>query len=588
MASATPTALPAASQGPLREALKLCGWHLRFAILFSAIVNLAYLAPTLYMLQVYDRVVPSGSGPTLLFLTLALAATLFVLTYLDRMRSQILLAAGVRLNEVFASRIFRGALASAAGGQPIRLNQMVRDFDTIRAVMTGPPILALFDAPWIPIYIVVCFIVHPLIGALALGGAVLLGALAIVNERSTRGLNRQAATATAVSAVGQDSMSSAADVVRALGMSGAFLSQFEAARADVVEPQLEGARSTGRISALIRFLRLLLQSIALGAGAWLAIEKQISGGAIFASSMLAARALSPIDMIVANWRLLSAGVTSYASVRDQLRYEPPPARTQLPPPKARLTVRQVSVLAPARERPQPLIDGISFEATTGQVIGVVGASGSGKTTLLQVIADARIPDRGEARLDGARYAEWDPERLGRYIGYLPQDSALFPGSIKDNISRFERWTGADPELIDRKTLTAARAAEIHDLILTLPQGYETVLGPRGRGLSAGQQQRVALARALYGDPFLYVLDEPNANVDAEGEIALLRLITRLKGEGAIVVISVHRASLMGVVDVLAQLRGGRLERFGPRDQVLAALQAPAGLPAIRPAADRVL
>ena len=588
MASAAPTAGPAANQGPLREALRLCGWHLRFAVLFSAIVNIAYLAPTLYMLQVYDRVVPSGSQPTLLFLTLALAAALFVLTYLDRMRSQILLAAGVRLNEVFAGRIFRGALASAAGGQPIRLNQMVRDFDTIRAVMTGPPILALFDAPWIPIYIVVCFIVHPLIGGLALGGALLLGALAIVNERSTRDLNTRAATAVAVSAAGQDSISTGADVVRALGMSGAFLSQFEAARADVVEPQLEGSRSTGRISALIRFLRLLLQSVALGLGAWLAIEKQISGGAIFASSMLAARALSPIDMIVANWRLLSAGATSYTSVREQLRYEPPSDRTHLPAPKARLSLRQVSVLAPTRERPQPLIDSVGLEAAAGQVIGVVGASGSGKTTLLQVIAGARIPDRGEARLDGARYAEWDPERLGRFIGYLPQDSALFPGSIKDNISRFERWTGVDPELIDRKTLAAARAAEIHDLILTLPQGYETVLGPRGRGLSAGQQQRVALARAAYGEPFLYVLDEPNANVDAEGEMALLRLIARLKGEGAIVVMSVHRASLMGVVDILAQLRGGRLERLGPRDQVLASFHASPGPPAGRTAVDRVL
>jgi ATP-binding cassette subfamily C protein len=356
----------------------------------------------------------------------------------------------------------------------------------------------------------------------------------------------------------------------------------------MVEPQLEGVRSTGRISALIRFLRLLLQSVALGLGAWLAIEKQISGGAIFASSMLAARALSPIDMIVANWRLLSAGVTSYLSVRGQLRYEPPQERTHLPAPKARLSLRQLSVLPPSRERPQPLIDAVGFEASAGQVVGVVGPSGSGKTTLLQVIAGARIPDRGEARLDGARYADWDPERLGRFIGYLPQDSALFPGSIKDNISRFERWTDVDPALIDHKTLAAARAAEIHELILTLPQGYETVLGPRGRGLSAGQQQRVALARAAYGEPFLYVLDEPNSNADAEGEIALVRLIARLKAEGAIVVMSVHRASLMGVVDILAQLRGGRLERLGPRDQVLASLQAPAGPPAGRPAVDKVL
>jgi len=263
-APTTPTTAPAKRNGgPIREALALCGAHLRFAVLFSAVVNLAYLAPTLYMLQVYDRVVPSGSRPTLLFLTLALAAALFLLTYLDRMRSRILLAAGVRLNQVFASRLFRRALAGAGGGQPVRLGQMMRDFDTIRAAITGPAALALFDTPWIPIYIIVCFIVHPLIGAIALGGAIVLGLLAVLNERTTRDLGKQAAGAVAASAVSQDSISANAEVVRALGMSSAFLGLFEDARAKAVSPQLEGARSSGRIAGLIRFLRLLLQSIAL-------------------------------------------------------------------------------------------------------------------------------------------------------------------------------------------------------------------------------------------------------------------------------------------------------------------------------------
>ena len=558
---------------PLREALALCGTHLRFAVLFSAIVNLAYLAPTLYMLQVYDRVVPSGSQPTLVFLTLALAGCLFVLTYLDRMRVRILLAASVRLNDAFAARIFSRALASAARGAPIRLNQMTRDFDTVRMAITGPAILAVFDAPWIPIYIIVCFMVHPLIGAIALGGAIVLCLLAVLNERSTWGLNRRAAAAAAVSSIGQDSITANADIVRALGMSSAFLGQFETARANVVEPQLEGARTTGGVAALIRFLRLLLQSIALGLGAWLAIEKQISAGAIFASSMLAARALSPIDLIVANWRTLSSAVTSYDSIREHLGPEASAPRTELPPPTSRLSVRQLTVVAPQRDRPHPLVEGVSFEAAAGQVVGVIGPSGAGKTTLLQALANARICDAGEVRIDGASYTEWDPERLGRHIGYMPQDSALFPGSMKDNISRFERWAGGDAEAIDRAAIEAAQAAGIHDLILTLPQGYDTVLAPRGRGLSAGQQQRVALARAVYGSPFLYVFDEPNSNADADAEAALMRLINGLKARGAIVIMSVHRASLIGVVDLIVQLRGGRLERFGPRDQVLAALQA---------------
>jgi ATP-binding cassette subfamily C protein len=572
--STAPPAAPPAG-GPLREALALCGAHLRFAILFSAIVNVAYLAPTLYMLQVYDRVVPSGSRPTLVFLTLALAATLFLLTYLDRMRSRLLLAASVRLNEAFTGRIFRHALAGAGAGQPVRLNQMVRDFDTIRAAISGPAALAVFDTPWIPIYIIVCFIVHPLIGALALGGAIILGLLAVLNERATHDLDRQAARASAAGAFGQDAVNNSADVIRSLGMSSSFQAQFEDARARAVAPQLTGARSAGRIAGLIRFTRLFLQSVALGAGAWLAIEKQVSAGAIFASSMLAARALSPIDLVVANWRSLSAAVTSYDSLKQYLGRDTATQVTALPAPRSRLTVAEATVVAAGR----PLLERVSFEVGAGQVVGVIGASGAGKTTLLQLIANARTCDAGEVRLDGARLADWDGDRLGRFIGYVPQDATLFAGSIKDNISRFDRWRGVDAGTIDREAIEAARQAEIHELILSLPQGYDTVLGPRGRGLSAGQQQRVALARALYDAPMLFVLDEPNSNADAEGEGALLRLLGRLKGRGAIVVMAVHRASLLGVVDLIVQLRGGRLERFGTRDAVLAALQATA-----RPAA----
>jgi ATP-binding cassette subfamily C protein len=276
--------------------------------------------------------------------------------------------------------------------------------------------------------------------------------------------------------------------------------------------------------------------------------------------------------VVANWRTLSAAVTSYDSLKDYLRREDAQPLTELPRPSARLTVAEATVLAPGRAR--PLLERISFEATAGQVVGVIGPSGAGKTTLLQLIANGRACDAGEVRLDGARLADWDGDRLGRFIGYVPQDAALFAGSIKDNISRFDRWRGVDPSAIDAAAIEAAKQAEIHELILSLPQSYDTMLGPRGRGLSAGQQQRVALARALYGAPTLYVLDEPNSNVDAEGEIALMRLLARLKANGAIVVISVHRASLIGAVDLIAQLRGGRLERCGPRDAVLASLQAP--------------
>jgi ATP-binding cassette subfamily C protein len=567
-------------KGPIREALDVCGQHLRYAVLFSAIVNLAYLAPTLYMLQVYDRVVPSESELTLVFLTFALAATLFVLTYLDRMRARILMAASVSLDQAFAGRLFMRAIQSAADGRPLRLNQLMRDFDNIRAAVTGPAALAVFDAPWIPIYIVVCFVVHPLIGALALGGAVLLFTLAIFNERITRDLNKQAAMAGAASA--------GADVVRALGMTPAFLAQFEEGRARSAGPLMEGIRTSGRIGAFIRFLRLFLQSTALGLGAYLAIEKQISAGSIFASSMLAARALSPIDQIVANWRVLSSGMTSYEALRQELARPASTPSTLLPDPHAQLSVQRVSVLSPTRDR--LLLSGVTFEVKKGQVVAVIGPSGAGKTTLLQALANGRAADQGEIRIDGARYSDWDTERLGRFIGYMPQDSVLFPGSVKDNISRFDRYAGVDLTTIDERAIAAAKEAGVHEMILGLPQGYDTLLGPRGRGLSAGQQQRVALARALYGQPVLYLLDEPNSNADAAGEAALLQTISRLRAAGAIVILSAHRLSLIAAVDQILVLNEGRMERFGPRDEVVAALRqgdAPPAAPATVVANNRV-
>jgi PrtD family type I secretion system ABC transporter len=570
--------------GPLREALTLCGVHLSYALIFSALVNLAYLAPTIYMLQVYDKVVPSGSKPTLILLTLALTATLFVLTYLDRMRSRLLMGASVRLDKAFSARIFRRAMLDAARGSPIKLNQFVRDFDTIRLAATGPAALALFDAPWIPIYVIVCYIVHPAIGALALGGSVVLCLLAVLNERATRELSKVAAASSAAGYASQDSSASGADVVRALGMTDAFVAQFEQARALASNPQMQAARATGRIGGLIRFLRLFLQSAALGLGAWLAISKDISAGAIFASSMLAARALGPIDQIVGQWRALSAAAAAYDDLKDQLALVPAGSQTALPDPEPRIALRQASVLTPAGDR--ALLANISFEAEGGNVVGVIGPSGAGKSTLLQVLANARAPQHGEARIDGARYADWDPQRLGRFIGYLPQDSVLFPGSIKDNISRFDRWAGAPAEQVDAMAVAAAKAAGVHALILGLPHGYDTLLGPRGRGLSAGQQQRIGLARALYGQPKLYVFDEPNSYADAEGEAALLTVLADLKAAGALVFVAAHRLSLIAAVDQIAVLNNGRLERFGPRVEVLAALRGDTPTPT-RPVVEAV-
>ena len=562
--------VPAVRRGPAvgaaREALRLCRTHLRYALLFSALVNLAYLAPTLYMLQVYDRVVPSGSRPTLLFLTMALMIVLLFMTVLDQIRQQILAAASVRLDRVFSARLFRRALAAGGAGQSPRLSQSVREFDTLRTAATGPAALAFFDAPWTPIYIGVCFILHPAIGFLALGSAVLLFGLAVLNERVTRGYADRASRASAQSYAAQEAAGGSMDVVRALGMSGAFTSQFEAARRNANLPALESQHASGRIGGLIRFLRLLLQSTALGLGAYLAISKQISAGAIFASSMLAARALSPIDQLVAQWRTISAAAAAYRSLADRLDGEPERTGTVLPHPAARLSLHSVSVATPARDRFQ--LHDVSLQLSGGEVLGVLGASGAGKSTLLQAIANARVPTVGELRLDGARYGDWDGQRLARFIGYLPQDCVLFPGTVKDNISRFDRFAEVDPAMVDAGAVTAAQAAGVHELVLSLPQGYDTLLGFRGLGLSTGQQQQIALARALYGEPLLYVFDEPNSNLDSESEARLVRTVERLRAGGAMVVIATHRVSLINVADTLAILKDGKLERVGPRQDIL--------------------
>jgi ATP-binding cassette subfamily C protein len=555
---------------PIREALKLCSLHLRYAIIFSALVNVAYLAPTFYMLTVYDMVVPSSSNPSLVFVTIALALSLLTLTYLDALRSRILSAASMRLDRVFASRIFRRAMLDAGGAPQTRVNQLIREFDTIRMAVTGSAALAMFDAPWIPIYIAVCFYLHFSIGALALGGSIVLLALAIWNERTTRTFSKRALEASSASYGAQEAAGGSADVVRALGMTDAFVSKFEVSRDLANLPQVEAANANGKIGGMIRFLRLFLQSAALGLGAYLAINKQISGGAIFASSMLAARALGPIDQIVGQWRTVSQAISSYGAIRTQLSAEASASKTKLPTPAPRLLVNQVTVLAPTKDR--VILGGVSFAAEGGQVVGVIGVSGAGKTTLMQVLANARVPEQGDVRIDGARYTDWESERLGRYLGYVPQDCALFPGTVKDNISRFDIAAGVDPARVDEMAVAAAKAAGVHELILSLPGGYDAQLGPRGRGLSAGQQQRVALARALYGDPVVFVFDEPNSNLDSEGEATLVEVISRLRARGALVIVAAHRLSLIASADFLAVIRGGRLERYGPRNEILEALK----------------
>ena len=556
----------------IREAIALCGPHFRYAVLFSALINLAFLAPhLLHAGRLRTWSCRPAAGATLLLFTLALILTLMVLVSLEQVRVRIMSAAGVRLDRVFATRLFARAMIEPAGRGGPRVSQLIREADQIRAALTGPAALAVMDAPWTPIYIMVCFMVHPAIGALALGGCIILFGLALWNERVTRGASTRALSAGALSFAAQDAAGSASEVVRSLGMSDAFVERFSQARSRSHLPQLASARATARIGGLIRFLRLLLQSVALGLGAWLAIHRHISAGSIFAASMLASRALAPMDQIVSQWRSMSQAITAYGALRPHLAEPQTEAPTLLPAPKPDLSLAHVTVIAPTRDR--ALIQDITLAALGGQMVGVLGPSGAGKTTLIELIANAREPDQGEIRIDGARYRDWAPARLGRHIGYLPQAPSLFPGTIKDNISRFDGATRSDVAAIDAEAVAAAKAAEAHDLILGLPSGYDTVIGMDGRGLSAGQRQRIALARALYGEPTLLVLDEPDSALDGEGEMALIRAIGRARARGALVVVAAHGPALLAGADLLAFMEGGRLKMFGPAADVVAALKS---------------
>ena len=557
--------------GLIKATYELCVMHLRYAVLFSALINIAFLAPTFYMLGVYDLVVPSGSGTTLAFFTLALFVTLAVLVTLEQVRSQVLAAAGLRLDRVFATKLYETVMQRPAGRVTPQVGQLMREVDFIRAALTGPAALALMDAPWTPIYVLVCFLVHPAIGLLVAAGTILLLGLAVWNERMTRSSARRALDATARTLVTQDFAGASSELVRALGMNAAFVSRFQDLRARSHLPQAVGARATARVAGLIRLFRLLLQSTVLGVGAWLVIERQISAGSIFAASMLASRALAPMDQVVSQWRSLSQAISSFAALRPHLSLDRAEPRTRLPSPQPAVTIQNATVVSAGRDR--VLLHDLTLSIGGGQVLGVLGPSGAGKTTLLEIFANAREPDQGEIRIDGARYSDWEPSQLGKFFGYVPQEPVLFPGSIKENIARFSGAEGFTDVEVDEQAVAAAREAEVHDMILAFPGGYDYEITSGARNLSAGQRQRLALARALYGEPAVLVLDEPDSALDGLGQAALSRVIRRARNRGAAVVFAAHSPALLASADILAVIEDGRLKMYGAAGEVVVALKA---------------
>lgn len=555
-----PSAIVKALEPSLWAAIRRGRGFLLYAALFSAGVNALNLIVPIYMLQVYDRVLSSRSLTTLAFLTLAVLFSLLVLAALDDIRSRVLVRLGVRFDRDLSSRILDALLARSIAPNSPRNSQPISDLDSVRQVLTGNTIHALFDAPWIIVYLAVLAMIHPVLGIAATLGAISLLIAATFNEIATR-KNLAAATQNQVaSAVFADQMVRNAEAITAMGMQRAVARRWNIDRWRMIGNQATASDRAAIFSSLTKFLRLLAQISMLGLGAMLALRQEISSGAIVAAGIIIARALAPVELAVGSWRQLSQGYKSFRRLNDLLKQYPAKRDAMsLPRPEGALSVQAVSMMLPGGDR--PIVRGVTFSVAPGELVALVGPSAAGKSTLARLIVGIWKPSAGAIRLDGADIYAWDSEDVGRHIGYLPQDIALFTGTVRENIARFR---DADPEEI----VLAAQRAGVHAMILGLPQGYETEIGDGGARLSGGQRQRLGLARAIFGRPSLVVLDEPNSNLDQEGEASLMKSLNQMKQEGSTIIVISHRTGILAVADKVAVLREGVLTEFGPPGEVL--------------------
>lgn len=558
------SAAPVRRTDEVRRALTALWPHFLWAGLFSSAINLLYLSSPLYLMQVYNRVLLNENISTLVLLTLILAIALVTMGALDAVRACILIRCGIRLDIDLSKRVFEALVVRSAERGASRGAQQLRDLDQFRTFVTGPGIHFAFDLPWIPIYLLLLFFIHPLLGVVATIGAVLLLALAGVNEALTRESLKQAEAAGNQSYVFTENILRHADVIRAMGMQPAVERNWQSQRSSMLVQQASASDKNAVMTSSIRFFRLLLQSLMLGTGAWLAIDHIIAPATIFAASIIMGRALVPVEQAVGTWKQFVGAREAYSQVRELLDdIDLTPPRTIVPRARNTVEVRELRCVLPARR--DPVIKDLSFELAGGQALGIVGPSGSGKSSLARLLVGAIAPAAGRLRFGGLDYAHWDPLEFGRHVGYLPQDVGLFAGTVRENIARFGE--ASTEEIID-----AAKRAGIHEMILDLPRQYDTKLSSGGVGLSGGQRQRLALARALLGRPPLLVLDEPNANLDGPGEEALKLALLQAKSEGATVIVITHRTTILDIVDVMMVLRNGLLDMLGPPDDIYRALQ----------------
>jgi ATP-binding cassette subfamily C protein len=534
--------------------------------------NILMLTGSLFMLEVYDRVLPSRSVPTLVALLILTAGLYAAQGFIDAIRSRILVRIGDSLDETMSMRVYDAIvrLPLKIGGKGDG-SQPIRDLDSVRGFLSGAGPSAFFDLPWLPVYLAVCFLFHPYIGLTALGGAIILIALTVATELRTRSPTRQATQFAVARNALMESSRRNAEAMTAMGMVGRIAKRWREANRSYIAATGQASDVVGGLGAASKVLRLLLQSSLLAVGAWLVIHQESTPGIIIAGSILGGRALAPVDLAIANWRGFIGARQSWHRLSRLLAQLPP--RTEpmpLQPPSKTIVVQNAAVCPPGEQK--IVCQDVNFTLTGGKALGIIGPTASGKSSLARMLVGVWSPLRGTIRLDGAALDQWSPEALGRHVGYLPQDVELFPGNVAQNIARFE--DPPNPEAV----LAAAQAAGVHDLIVNLPDGYETKVGERGSALSAGQAQRIALARALYRDPFLVVLDEPNSNLDAEGDEALTRAILGLRARGAIAVVVAHRPSAIAGVDYILVMAKGRQQQFGPKEEVLTRVAQPPAAP----------
>jgi len=548
-----------------------------YAGLFSAAVNLLMLVPVIYMLQVYDRVVSSGSYSTLAMLTLLMVALTAALGGFEWVRSMILIAASNRIEKNLRRRVsdatFKRALLT---GGSVSNSQPLSDLSSLRQFLTGNGLFAFFDAPWFPIYVFVMFMFHPTFGYAAIFAGIVMIALAYTTEKVTSKKLQDANSKSNWINNQVNGTLKNSEVIAAMGMADDLRHRQETRFDEVLTLQTEASRSAGLLQSLSKTFRMVMQSLLLGLGALLALRQEISPGMMIAGSLLLGRALAPIDMLVGTWKGFTLARGQYDRLGQLLVQIPKDADTMsLPAPTGKLSAEQVMVVPPGSKN--IVVRGVNMELNAGEALGIVGPSASGKSCLARALLGIWPTYSGKVRLDGADIFAWNRAELGPYVGYLPQDIELFDGSISENICRFG---DVDPD----KVVEAAKTAGVHELILHLPQGYDTIIGGSGGILSGGQRQRIGLARAIYGSPRYLVLDEPNSNLDDQGERELVEAIRRIKAEGATVIIITHRTMVLQCVDKILVMRDGAASHFGPRDQVLAALAAPQDKkPALRPA-----